>query len=517
MKTCKKLFCTIILALISLIVGAQTVSVLPKQSNHDFLISVSGGYDISLFQPKKLPYPYITPEIAALQPGVTSKFKGGLYLGAGFDYYWKWIGLGAEFNYIQNKLDMNVVYDYIGDFHGDKYYANDRNITRMFYGVGPNFRYQLPNRKFSVELNTRVGMSPIKGGKIHLMAGYDEFYDESSDFNHHIYIFNGLDAKNLLSLKGQLRFTYFFHEVVGLSVGAYYMHHFKVPYQEEYAYLSPDVEPLERELANLPAVKGNYGSVGVFGGLTIRLSPKKKAPKPAPVVVVPPAPAPAPAPKPAPAPVPGKIILNGKVVICGESTPVPGAAVVITNNNNNKENIILSDNSGKFSLPIPANTSFTIHAKKENYFSSMTTIPSQPVQEKDITVDVEICMEQMKRDVSIRLNNIHYDLDRAEIRPDAYPELNRVVQFLKDNPDARIELSSHTDSRGSDAYNLDLSQRRAESAKAYIVSQGIDPSRIVSVGYGESRLLNRCKDGVDCSEEEHQLNRRTEMKIINFE
>ncbi len=103
------------------------------------------------------------------------------------------------------------------------------------------------------------------------------------------------------------------------------------------------------------------------------------------------------------------------------------------------------------------------------------------------------------------------------IRPDAYPELNRLVQFLKDNPEVRVELSSHTDSRASAEYNLKLSQQRADAAKKYIVSKGIAPSRIISIGYGETRLLNRCADGVECSEEEHQLNRRTEIKMISKE
>jgi len=85
---------------------------------------------------------------------------------------------------------------------------------------------------------------------------------------------------------------------------------------------------------------------------------------------------------------------------------------------------------------------------------------------------------------------------------------------MRDNPDVRIEISSHTDSRGSDAYNKTLSQNRASAARDYIASQGIQANRVVGIGYGETRLLNRCADGVSCSEPEHQLNRRTEMKVI---
>nr|WP_255478749.1 OmpA family protein [Rufibacter sp. XAAS-G3-1] len=114
----------------------------------------------------------------------------------------------------------------------------------------------------------------------------------------------------------------------------------------------------------------------------------------------------------------------------------------------------------------------------------------------------------------IVLENLYYDLDKHNLRPEAIAELDKVVGMLRDNPTIKIELSSHTDSRESHKYNLMLSQLRAASAVKYILSQGIDAKRVVDKGYGETKLLNRCKDGVPCPEEEHQLNRRTEFKII---
>ena len=114
------------------------------------------------------------------------------------------------------------------------------------------------------------------------------------------------------------------------------------------------------------------------------------------------------------------------------------------------------------------------------------------------------------------IENIYYDYDKANIRHDAAIELDKVVELLVENPGIIIELGSHTDSRGSDAYNLNLSQRRADSAVKYIIDNGIDKDRITAKGYGETRLLNRCSNGVRCSEEEHQLNRRTEFKVTGF-
>ncbi|MBK6994563.1 MAG: OmpA family protein [Lewinellaceae bacterium] len=113
----------------------------------------------------------------------------------------------------------------------------------------------------------------------------------------------------------------------------------------------------------------------------------------------------------------------------------------------------------------------------------------------------------------IRLDNILYDYDKDNIRPDAEPDLQSVVDLMKKYPEMKIELSSHTDARGIDAYNEDLSQRRANSAVAWIVAKGIAADRIVAKGYGEKQLQNKCTNGVECTEEEHQINRRTEFKI----
>jgi len=117
------------------------------------------------------------------------------------------------------------------------------------------------------------------------------------------------------------------------------------------------------------------------------------------------------------------------------------------------------------------------------------------------------------------LNNIYYELDKYTIRKDAAKELDKLVALLKKYPLIKIELGSHTDCRGSYAYNMQLSQKRANSVGNYIIEHGIDKSRLTSIGYGESRLINKCacegNKGIDCTEEQHQLNRRTEVKILS--
>jgi outer membrane protein OmpA-like peptidoglycan-associated protein len=108
-----------------------------------------------------------------------------------------------------------------------------------------------------------------------------------------------------------------------------------------------------------------------------------------------------------------------------------------------------------------------------------------------------------------RLNNVFFDFDKWNLRPESYLELNRVVSLLKENPAIEIEMSAHTDSRGSDEYNLKLSDNRARSVMDYILSKGIAPNRIISQGYGETKPVVP-----NDTDENRQLNRRVEFKIL---
>lgn len=111
------------------------------------------------------------------------------------------------------------------------------------------------------------------------------------------------------------------------------------------------------------------------------------------------------------------------------------------------------------------------------------------------------------------IENIYYELNAYELLPEAKITLDKVVKVMKDNPAITIEISSHTDSRATADYNLKLSKKRAQVTYEYILSKGISKSRLSAVGYGEQKLLNKCKDSVECTEEEHAKNRRTEFKI----
>ena len=115
------------------------------------------------------------------------------------------------------------------------------------------------------------------------------------------------------------------------------------------------------------------------------------------------------------------------------------------------------------------------------------------------------------------IKEIYFDLNKSDIRPDAAVELAKIVEVMKEYPKMKIDIRSHTDSRASDAYNLALSDRRAKSTLEWIVKQGIERKRLTAKGYGETRLVNGCSNGVPCTEEEHQANRRSEFIIVSME
>jgi len=130
------------------------------------------------------------------------------------------------------------------------------------------------------------------------------------------------------------------------------------------------------------------------------------------------------------------------------------------------------------------------------------------------TISIPVKMTPIQRKDFINLDLILYAYNKFELRPESKLELDKLVRYMKERPDIRVELSSHTDSRGVAIYNLDLSNNRSKSCVDYIISKGIESTRIIAMGYGESQLVNKCADDVPCKEVEHQQNRRTELKLL---
>ena len=129
------------------------------------------------------------------------------------------------------------------------------------------------------------------------------------------------------------------------------------------------------------------------------------------------------------------------------------------------------------------------------------------------TINVELILDKIYTDQEINLKNIYYDYDKWNIKDEAKPTLDELTKILQDNPQINIQLSSHTDCRGTDEYNLELSQKRAQSVVEYLIYKGIDSTRLIAAGYGEKQLIDLCKCE-NCTEIQHQTNRRTTFKIL---
>ncbi len=203
----------------------------------------------------------------------------------------------------------------------------------------------------------------------------------------------------------------------------------------------------------------------------------------------------------------------------GKEAVLPQTRVVLYGGDKRQLGGDMSNAQGRVRFSLSPDSEYSIIASRSGYFSKSfpyttkgkTPDPATLIQEvTNITLDTTIVLDQLILEKSIVLDNIYYDLNKSSIRSDATPELDKLVKILKDNPSIRIELSSHTDARSSDEYNLNLSQQRAQAAVDYLVSQGIAADRLVAKGYGETKLLVPNAQ----TEEEHQINRRTEFKVI---
>ena len=195
--------------------------------------------------------------------------------------------------------------------------------------------------------------------------------------------------------------------------------------------------------------------------------------------------------------------------------PVPGATVFLLDNETGKVLIIKANSNGCFKTPVKKGTRYLVKAMQNGYIADCLPFSfDASLTQTDLSIPRDLLLDKLAVNRKFKLENIYYDFDKWNIRKDAEPSLNNLVMIMKENA-ITVELGSHTDSRGTDDYNNRLSQRRAESAVQYIVSAGIDPSRITAHGYGKTQLVNKCKTGVPCTEEEHQANRRTEFKVLS--
>ncbi|MRI01966.1 OmpA family protein [Kriegella sp. EG-1] len=213
--------------------------------------------------------------------------------------------------------------------------------------------------------------------------------------------------------------------------------------------------------------------------------------------------------------------INGVALDKDSDTPL--AETIITALNNEGEEIAKSQTTsdGTYTIRIPCQENqYQLTGSKDGYEDGSLFMLTSP-EEKQINA-TQLKLEESSKVANVgsdlvkilKLTPIYFDLNSSYIRTDAFAELDKVVDYMLRRPEIRIEVGSHTDSREQDNYNLWLSERRANRTVAYILSKGIDASRISGKGYGETQLTNHCKNGMPCSDKDHQLNRRSEFIVI---
>jgi outer membrane protein OmpA-like peptidoglycan-associated protein len=564
------------------------------------------------------------------------EYKGGVMGGLSLNRYWNHWGFQADFDYIKNapKSTLPNPLPYIGGpagFVQMNTTTQSTDITRMFFGVGPAYKYQSQSDKWTTEASVLGGISIINGGEI-LVQGSNKIVGGTVAphnlgspvlLTYH----SGFNQEKAMTFKAQIRETYWFKgDKWGVNVGAYYMNHFGVNESKVNPLLISNGYVANNDTGNLyyyqvgtfstsqinngePVFGENQeirtqfdgvdqqqkiklSSVGVFAGVSYRFLPRKKAKAEEKVVekVAPPVekkyciqvtakdkftneilPNTDVALKNSKGEIVGtaktdafgvtkfcdiladdytlagvlnetaldgnvakksefkeeqtllkdliysdrNFIVKGKAVECNTTTPISGITVVLENIEKAFKKTTVTDDKGNFVLQLPEAGVYSLYGKKESYLSQTEEVTaSNYSREKTLFVKLEICAEKVDCGKGLGLKNVLFDLNKYIIKEDSKIELNRLVRFMQDNPDVKVEVGSHTDCRSSSVYNQKLSQNRANASVDYVVSQGISRDRITGKGYGESKLLNECADGVKCSEEQHAINRRTEMKVI---
>ena len=206
--------------------------------------------------------------------------------------------------------------------------------------------------------------------------------------------------------------------------------------------------------------------------------------------------------------------ISGKVVRETTGETLSDAEVKLTKLEDGSVTNVPVGDDGRFGAWVDPDSEYELELSKKDYISEPILINTAAADDKSVETLVEAT--ELAEDVVIELDDIYYDYGKYDLRPDAIGGLTRLKNLLEQYPEMTIELSSHTDSRSSMQYNNELSQKRAEAARNFLIGFGVTPERITAKGYGETRLRNSCKDGIYCSEDQHQRNRRTEFKITSY-
>lgn len=584
MKNLYLVFAALLLSLSSL---AQKKSLTNAKSYSQ--ISIRGGYD----QAQKNKF-----------SDFASKNLKGFNAGASFDKYWNWLGAGIDIDYLQNEKPQ---YTSANDFTtymtaqpyvlGTDYSIQESasKLTRVFAGIGPDFKYQTNNNKWTGELNLRAGVTRTNGSALEystkavkpifnsiLSRGGDAVNastvtGNTNPENEGVFYHDGYKKDFILTAKAQARISYNITDNLSANVAAYYMYYdgSKAVYNNQdftgspaptYATITPTFG-----LSSLSSYGASAGiSYRIFGGES---QPKKQKGNNSLTILVkdeltnePLRDVDVMVSNAGGSSLTAKTDINGQAVFTKIKTadyvvkgtlhdiatttqtvsigstnqkaavtlihndprftvvgtainlanraPEGGVSTTLKDLSRSTVKLATSQNAtGKFSYQLDANTDYELVGKKSNYISNIEKISTKGLtRSQTLYVQIELGIERVEVGKAIVLQKIYYDLDKTDIREDASSDLQKLISFLNDNPNFKIEIASYTDSRGSGDYNLELSQKRAQSVVTYLINRGVDRGRMIAKGYGESKPINDC---VTCTEAEHQQNRRTEFKLIS--
>ena len=227
-------------------------------------------------------------------------------------------------------------------------------------------------------------------------------------------------------------------------------------------------------------------------------------------------------------PPPTCVNANGMVVYEQFGKRLENCKIRFTHKRTAKQTTVVSDKNGEFEVCLPLTGEYMYRVEKEGFNDENLTCTVERGQPNFIEVRMRTDNSSssatalrtegpIQEGSRLVITDIYYDFNQATLNESGVGYMEGLLQLLINHPSMEIDLISHTDSQGSSEHNMELSNKRAENAKGYLVYRGIKADRIRAIGKGETEIQNRCTDGVNCSDEEHQFNRRTEILVRKFE
>lgn len=213
--------------------------------------------------------------------------------------------------------------------------------------------------------------------------------------------------------------------------------------------------------------------------------------------------------------------IEGTITDAITNAPVPNAVVTLLDSNDNKIADLQTDENGHFEINIDRDTDYRLDTKKENYIDDSRMVTTKGIENNVTSINADFVLNPVvEKELPItELYPIYFDFNKYDIRRESTAELDRIVDLMMNKyPNMVIKIESHTDSRGTSAYNDILSKERANATYKYLIANGVDASRITEYeGFGERKLTNDCDGTINCTEDQHQLNRRTQFIVIKME